>query len=152
VASLDSSRPALAAAERNFALNQHLPTVAAAEHQLLAGDAFQLMAHLQTAGERYDLVIIDPPAFAKQQTEVERALSAYAQLTRLGLGVLASGGTLVLASCSSRVSSDAFFATVTQAAAQSGRPLHPFAQTAHTLDHPIGFAEGAYLKCLYART
>ncbi len=152
VASLDSSRPALAAAERNFALNQHLPNVAAAEHQLLAGDAFQLLAHLQTAGERYDLVIIDPPAFAKQQTEVERALSAYAQLTRLGLGVLASGGTLVLASCSSRVSSDAFFATVTQAAAQAGRPLHPFAQTAHALDHPIGFAEGAYLKCLYART
>ena len=150
VASLDSSRPALAAAERNFALNRSIPTVAAATHQLLAGDAFLLMAQMAAAGERFDLVIIDPPAFAKQQAEVERALSAYAQLTRLGLGVLSPGGTLVLASCSSRVSSEAFVATVTQAAAQLNRPLHIFAQTAHAVDHPIGFAEGAYLKCLYA--
>ncbi len=150
VTSLDISRPALAAAQRNFALNQQLPTVAAAEHQLLAGDAFPLLAQLQGAGERFDLVIIDPPAFAKQQSEVERALRAYAQLTRLGLGVLQPGGRLVLASCSSRVSSEAFAATVTQAAMQSGRPLQHLVQTAHALDHPIGFPEGAYLKCLYA--
>ncbi|CAN5576431.1 23S rRNA (cytosine(2499)-C(5))-methyltransferase [soil metagenome] len=150
VTSLDISRPALAAAERNFALNQFVPTVAAAEHQLLAGDAFQVMLQMHAAQQRFDLVIIDPPAFAKQQTEVERALSAYAQLTRLGLDVLQPGGTLVLASCSSRVSNAAFVATVTQAAAQAGRPLQIFAQTAHAVDHPIGFAEGAYLKCLYA--
>lgn len=150
VASLDISRPALAAAERNFALNQSIPNVAAAVHQLLVGDAFPLMAQMASAGERFDFVIIDPPAFAKQQAEVERALGAYAQLTRLGLGVLSPGGALVLASCSSRVSSEAFVTTVTAAAAQLNRPLQIFAQTAHAVDHPIGFAEGAYLKCLYA--
>jgi len=150
VISLDISQPALAAAQRNFALNQHLPNVAAAEHQLLAGDAFPLLAQMQAAYERFDLVIIDPPSFAKQQSEGERALSAYAQLTRLGLGVLQPSGTLVQASCSSRVSSETFVETVTQAAAQSGRPLHIFAQTAHALDHPVSFAEGAYLKCIYA--
>ncbi len=150
VTSLDLSRPALAAAERNFGLNQLVPTVAAATHELLVGDAFQLMHQMQAANQRFDLVVIDPPAFAKQQAEVERALGAYAQLTRLGLGVLQPGGTLVLASCSSRVSSAAFVAVVTQAATQLGRPLQIFAQTAHALDHPIGFAEGAYLKCLYA--
>lgn len=150
VASLDISRPALNAAERNFALNQDAPTVAAASHQLLVGDAFQLLAEMASNGRRFDLVIIDPPAFAKQQAEVERALAAYAQLTRLGLGVLAPGGTIVLASCSSRVSADAFFSTVTQAAAQIRRPLQSFAQTTHALDHPVGFPEGAYLKCLYA--
>lgn len=135
---------------RNFALNQQVPTVAAAEHQLLVGDAFSRLAVLATDGRRFDLVIIDPPSFAKQQSEVERALAAYAQLTRLGLGVLQAGGTLVLASCSSRVSAETFFATVTQTAAQARRPLQTFAQTAHALDHPVGFPEGAYLKCLYA--
>jgi 23S rRNA (cytosine1962-C5)-methyltransferase len=68
----------------------------------------------------------------------------------LGLGVLQPGGVLVLASCSSRVSSAAFVTVVTEAAAQSGRPLQIFAQRAHPIDHPIGFPEGAYLKCLYA--
>jgi len=150
VASLDLSRPALAAAERNFALNQHDPHVAATAHQLLVGDAFTLLQQLATDGARYDLVIIDPPAFAKRQSEVERALHAYTQLTRLGLQVLQPRGTIVLASCSSRVTADAFVINAQQAAAKAGRPLQIFAQTGHALDHPVRFAEGAYLKCLYA--
>ncbi|MCE7983246.1 MAG: class I SAM-dependent rRNA methyltransferase [Caldilinea sp. CFX5] len=150
VASLDISRPALQAAERNFALNQDVLTVAATTHQLLVGDAFSLLAEMASNRRTFDLVIIDPPAFAKQQSEVERALAAYAQLTRLGLGVLSPGGTIVLASCSSRVSTDAFVNATTSAAASQDRPLRAFAQTAHALDHPIGFPEGAYLKCLFA--
>ena len=150
VISLDSSRPALAAAERNFALNQHLPTVAAAEHQVLADDAFHLLAQLAAEGQRFDLVIIDPPAFAKQQSEIERALGSYARLTQLGLGVLVPNGTLVLASCSSRVSPETFVTNAMGAAANKGRPLRIFAQTTHAVDHPIGFPEGAYLKCLFA--
>ncbi|MEZ4870184.1 MAG: class I SAM-dependent rRNA methyltransferase [Caldilineaceae bacterium] len=150
VTSLDSSSPALEAAARNFALNQTIPTVAQARHELLVGDAFQLLPEMAAAGARFDLVILDPPAFAKQQAEIERALSAYAQLARLGVALLQPGGTLVFASCSSRVGIDAFTATVQQAAALAGRPLHLFAQTTHALDHPIGFPEGAYLKCLYA--
>ncbi len=150
VTSLDSSRPALAAAERNFALNQPLKSGRGVDHQLLAGDAFALLGQMGNEGRRFELVIIDPPAFAKQQSEVERALGAYAQLARLGVGVLAPGGTIVLASCSSRVNAEAFFTTVTKAATQVRRPLRVFAQTAHAIDHPIGFPEGAYLKCLYA--
>lgn len=150
VSSLDLSQPALEAALRNFALNQDDANVVAAEHKVLAGDAFVLLQQLADRGERYDLVIIDPPAFAKRQSEVEGALRAYARLTSLGLGVLKRGGTIVLASCSSRVTAEAFVDNAKQAAAQSGRPLQPFRQTAHALDHPVGFAEGAYLKCLYA--
>lgn len=150
VTSLDISRPALDGAERNFALNGDVATVAAANHRLLVGDAFALLQQLAKAGERYDLVIIDPPAFAKRQTEVEGALKAYAQLARLGLGVLRAGGTIVLASCSSRVGAAGFVANAQHAAAQVRRPLEIFAQTGHALDHPVGFAEGAYLKCLYA--
>jgi 23S rRNA (cytosine1962-C5)-methyltransferase len=152
VVSIDVSRPALAAAVRNFALNRDYPTVAAVAdtHEVLTEDAFEALAWLGDSGRRFDLVIVDPPAFAKKQAELERALSAYGRLARLGLGVLQSGGTLVMASCSSRIGADEFFATVHRAAARAGRPLREIERTGHPLDHPVGFKEGAYLKCLFA--
>jgi len=150
VLSLDISAPALAAAVRNFELNQHLPAVAAATHTVLAADAFDALAALRERRQRFDLVIVDPPALAKQEREIEGAVRAYRRLTRLSLEVLAPSGTLVMASCSSRVSAADFFAAVEQAAAEVDRPLHIFARSGHALDHPIGFAEGAYLKCLFA--
>jgi len=150
VLSLDSSAPALAAAVRNFELNQHLPAVAAATHTVLAADAFDALAALRERRQRFDLVIVDPPALAKQEREIEGAVRAYRRLTRLSLEVLAPSGTLVMASCSSRVSAADFFAAVEQAAAEVDRPLHIFARSGHALDHPIAFAEGAYLKCLFA--
>lgn len=151
IVDVDVSGPALAAAERNLALNCDHPSVAAVtdKHEVLAEDAFEALARLGRS-RRFDLVIIDPPAFAKKRVEVERALSAYQRLTRLGLGVLQPGGTLVMASCSSRVSADEFFAAVRRTAVQAGRPLREIERTGHPLDHPIGFKEGAYLKCLFA--
>jgi 23S rRNA (cytosine1962-C5)-methyltransferase len=150
VLSLDISPPAMDAAKRNFALNHHVPSVAAARHECLVEDAFAGLARLAEAGRRFDLVVVDPPAFAKQQSEISRALQAYERLTKLALGVLRPGGTLVMASCSSRVSQLDFFAAVRRGAARAACHLHEFAHTGHALDHPIGFAEGAYLKCLYA--
>jgi 23S rRNA (cytosine1962-C5)-methyltransferase len=150
VLSLDISAPALAAAVRNFELNQHLPAVAAAAHTVLAADAFEALAALRERRQRFDLVIVDPPALAKQEREIEGAVRAYRRLTRLSLDVLAPAGTLVMASCSSRVSAADFFAAVEQTAAEMGHPLHVFGRSGHALDHPIGFAEGAYLKCLFA--
>jgi len=150
VLSLDASAPALAAAERNFTLNGDLPAVAAARHTVLAADAFAALAELHGRGERFGLVIVDPPALAKREDEVGGALAAYARLTRLALGVLAPGGTLVMASCSSRVSAERFYATVNGAAQQAGRPLHEIDRTGHAIDHPVRFPEGAYLKCLFA--
>jgi 23S rRNA (cytosine1962-C5)-methyltransferase len=64
--------------------------------------------------------------------------------------VLQSGGTLVQASCSSRVDAETFFRTVNRAALQAGRPLREIERTGHALDHPVTFKEGAYLKCLFA--
>jgi len=150
VLSLDASTPALAAAERNFARNRALPAVAACRHAVLAADAFDALAELRGRGERFDLVIVDPPALAKREDEVERAVLSYARLTGLALGVLAPGGALVMASCSSRVSAERFFATVNRAAQQAGRPLVEIGRTGHALDHPVRFPEGAYLKCLFA--
>ncbi len=151
VLSLDSSAPALAAARRNFALNRDLPAVAAARHELLVADAFTALAGLAQSGRRFDLVVVDPPAFAKQQAEIPAALKSYQRLAELALAVLRPRGTLVMASCSSRVSADDFFAAVRRGAARAGRLLHEFAHTGHPVDHPIGLAEGAYLKGLYAQ-
>ena len=152
VVSIDMSRPALAAAARNFDLNRAHPSVAAAarKHELLAEDAFEALARLGRDGRRFDVAIIDPPAFAKKRAKVERAISAYRRLVRLGLGVLQPGGALVMASCSSKVGADEFFTAVHQAAVQAGRPLREIERTGHPLDHPVGFKEGAYLKCLFA--
>lgn len=150
VLSVDVSAPALAAAEANIARNRDNPRVRAAQHTTLAEDAFDVLERLQAEGRTFDLVIVDPPSFAKRAAEVDRALAAYARLARLALGVLEPGGVLVSASCSSRVPADAFFATVTQAARDAGRPLAELRRTGHALDHPVGFPEGAYLKCLFA--
>ena len=147
VLSLDSSHPALNAAARNFDLN---PALSDVRHRLLKGDAFEKLGELQASGNLYDMVIIDPPSFAKSQAEIDRALSAYARLVRLGLNVLEEGGILVMASCSSRVESDEFFKIVHRTAREMRRSLKEIARSAHALDHPISFKEGAYLKCLFA--
>ena len=120
------------------------------KHTLIAADVFDALEEFTSSGQSFDMVIVDPPSFAKSAAEVEGALAAYARLARLATGVLVPGGILVIASCSSRVSADAFFDTVTQAAQQAGRPLRELLRTGHALDHPITFPEGAYLKCLFA--
>lgn len=152
VTSMDISAPALEAAAVNFALNRDDPQVQAAQHITLAEDVFTGLERLHAAGERYTMVIVDPPSFAKSAAEIDRALAAYTRLTHLALGVLAAGGVLVMASCSSRVTAEAFFATITQTGRQAGRTLHKIRRTGHALDHPVGFPEGAYLKCLFAHT
>ena len=90
--------------------------------------------------------VVRPPCGGGQRVRC-RPIS---RLAGLALGLLAPGGTLVMASCSSRVSAPAFFTTVNRAAAQVGRPLREIDRTGHAIDHPILFPEGAYLKCLFA--
>ena len=154
VTSVDISAPALAEAQANFERNRHLPTLAHCTHTPIAGDVFATLAQLQAQKQRFEMVIVDPPAFAKNQAEVAGALAAYDKLTRAVLPVLAPQGLLVMASCSSRVSAEAFFATVHASAEACGRPLWEQRRTSHPLDHPLRpeFPEGAYLKCLYATT
>lgn len=151
VCSVDLSAPALEAARRNFALNADVPGVAEARHETLQGDAFELLAELAAAGRRFDVVVLDPPAFARRRAQVPRALEAYARLASLGLALLEPGGTIVLASCSSPVTPDDFRDAVSRAATRAGRPLRDVEETGHALDHPLDFAESRYLKCLFAR-
>jgi 23S rRNA (cytosine1962-C5)-methyltransferase len=150
VLSLDVSQPALQSAQQNFALNMDVAHVARAQHDIMVADAFEGMRQLRDAGQTFDLIVVDPPSFAKNRAEVPGALNAYARLTRSALDLLERGGTLVMASCSSRVAADDFYATVLNAANEVGRPLEILKQAGHALDHPIAFPEGAYLKCLFA--
>jgi len=150
VTSLDISRPALEAAQRNFAHNFDNPNVKACSHVVHQGDVFKTLTELTDRGVKFDIVIIDPPSFAKKKSEISRAVAAYIRLTHLGLKVLQPGGTLVQASCSSQVDSETFFSAVHTAALADDRPLKEIQRTTHPIDHPIGFKESAYLKCLFA--
>ena len=145
VVSVDISAPALEGARRNMTYNR-----LTVPHETIAEDAFDTLARMKSQKRLFDMVIIDPPMFAQNEKQIPGALSAYRKLTRLGLGVLRKGGMLVQASCSSRVDNGSFFESVRQSAKEAGRRLTEIERTGHALDHPIGFKEGAYLKCLFA--
>jgi len=150
VVSVDLSTRALEVARRNFQHNRDDEAVAAARHRVISGDAFAVLSDLRDAGSAFDLVILDPPAFAKSSTDVENAIRSYQTLVRRGLGVMKPGGTLVAASCSSRIDADRFARIVRDAAGREGRPLQLLEQTGHAIDHPISFPEGEYLTCVFA--
>lgn len=151
VTSVDQSTAALAAATRNMTLNADRPAVAGCYHDVEAGDAFEVLATMARRRRRFEVVVIDPPSFASRQSSVAAALHAYGRLTTLALAVLEPGGLVVQASCSSRVTTEAFGDNVFRAARAAGHRLTSVARTGHPLDHPIGFPEGAYLKAIFAR-
>jgi 23S rRNA (cytosine1962-C5)-methyltransferase len=144
---VDQSAPALAAAERNLAHNRRLAAVRRCAVSTTVGDAFRVLAGL--GPERFDIVVVDPPSFASNQAAVPRALAAHARLTHLALGVIRPGGTMIQASCSSRVTEDEFVATVLRAAETARADVHETRRTGHPVDHPIGFEYGAYLKAVF---
>jgi 23S rRNA (cytosine1962-C5)-methyltransferase len=146
VHSVDISAPTLAVAERNMAHNAARLEVAECQHTTQVGDAFDVMVALGRTGQTYDIVVVDPPSFAQKQSSVDVAVRAYTRLTHLALRLVAPGGTLMHASCSSRVSADLFFATILDAADVAGREMRQMVRTGHDIDHPVTYPEGAYLK------
>ena len=147
VVSLDISEPALEVARANVALNFGEDP----RHEVLAGDAFQELEHLARRREQFGVVVVDPPSFAKREKEIRGALDAYRRLTTLAVPLVAPGGILLAASCSARVTAEDFYATVERVLKKCGRPYELLERSAHDVDHPIGFAEGAYLKAVYYR-
>lgn len=150
ITSIDATRLALEVAARNLALNQQVRAVAKAAHRVIVGDVFDVLERLRKAQRRFDIVILDPPAFATAHHDVKAALTAYERLSWYGARLVRAGGILVSSSCSGHVAADRFFATVHRAAHRAGRRLTELERTGHPLDHPVGFPEGAYLKCLFA--
>ena len=144
VTSLDISKQALEVALANGKFNQY-----SGKHKTIAGDAFEMMMKMIKEHKTFDVVVIDPPSFAKSMKEIEIAKKKYAELAHLGERLTAKGGMLVLASCSSRVSAEAFFAINEKVLNEAHRNYKVQLTTRHDIDHPISFPEGAYLKCGY---
>lgn len=144
VTSLDISHQALGMSELNASLNQYHGT-----HKTICGDAFEELNKLINQKSTYDLVVIDPPSFAKKASEIDGALHSYRRLARLGIKLVKPKGILLLASCSSRIKSDDFFELCQEEVSNSKRPHRVLHKTYHDDDHQIGFPEGAYLKSIY---
>jgi len=144
VISLDISAQALEMAKQNVALNN-----LTAKHETLAVDAFEGMQQLARKGEKFDIIIVDPPAFAKREKEVEKALYSYTRLVKLAIPLVQKNGILLMCSCSSRVKADDFFGLIIDTLKQSKRSFIELERTFHDVDHPVGFPEGAYLKSIY---
>jgi 23S rRNA (cytosine1962-C5)-methyltransferase len=147
VLSVDSSGPALAAAQASLALN---PDLDSARAQWRDADVFELLRELRTADVRFDMVILDPPKFAPSSTHAERAGRAYRDINRLGLQLLTPGGLLMTYSCSGGVSAERFRGFVAAAAADAGVDAVVLQHLQAGPDHPVALAapEGEYLKGL----
>jgi 23S rRNA (cytosine1962-C5)-methyltransferase len=143
VTGVDSSRPALEAAEKNAALNGR-------ELEWIEANAFDLLRDYSDAGNKYDCIVLDPPAFAKSKRDLATALRGYKELNLRALKMLRPGGILVTCSCSYHVSAADFIETVHAAALDSHRVLRVLENRGAAKDHPSvwGIAETAYLKCL----
>ena len=146
VTSLDSSEQALEMAKKNGAMNKFR-----GKHSTLASDAFKTMDQFITEGKTFDIVVIDPPSFAKSEKEITKAQKKYAELARYGAKLTAKKGLLFLASCSSRISPEAFFEVNKEALDASERSYRIEQRSGHDIDHPVTFSEGAYLKAGYYR-
>ncbi len=142
--SVDVDQDALALARRNFSQNGLDPGA----HEFVAADVFKAIGSYGDQGRQFDVVILDPPAFAKSQKAVEAAISGYASLNRTALGLVRDGGLLATASCSARVSPEQFFDAVRQASAKARVDLQLLFERYQPADHPISaaFPEGRYLK------
>ena len=151
VTDVDFSKYAIEESNRNFQRNMDCSGVKNCVHTGIVGDAFEVMSSLANQRKKFDIVIIDPPSFAKAASEVNNALRSYTRLARLGCSLVRNGGVLVFASCSSRVGKSELFPAVNSAIAESGYKEEIFNVTEHAFDHPAKFPESKYLKCQYAR-
>lgn len=151
VTDVDFSKYAIEESKRNFQRNSNYSGVKNCVHTGIVGDAFEVMSSLAGKKKKFDIVIIDPPSFAKAASEVNHALRSYTHLAHLGCALVRRGGVLVFASCSSRVGKAELFPAVNTAIGESGYGEEIFKVTEHAFDHPAKFPESKYLKCQYAR-
>lgn len=143
VHSVDSSAKAIELTRSNAELN--FP--GDSRHEAYAADAFKF---LEEAGSNYDLIVLDPPAFAKHRDALRNALKGYTRLNAMAFRKIKPGGILFTFSCSQAVNKDQFRLAVFTAAAQSGRHVRILHQLHQPADHPINIyhPEGEYLKGL----
>jgi 23S rRNA (cytosine1962-C5)-methyltransferase len=146
VTGVDSSRPALEAADRNAALNAKRLHK---EIEWIEANAFDLLKDYSASNQRYDTIVLDPPAFAKTKRDLDAAMRGYKELNLRALKMLRSGGFLVSCSCSYHVSQAEFVEMLASAARDAHRQLRLVELRSQAKDHPIlpGVPETSYLKC-----
>jgi len=150
VAAVDSSRPALEVADLNAALNN--PAKKLPEIEWVEANAFDLLKDYSASGQRYDTIVLDPPAFAKSKRDLDAALRGYKELNLRALKMLRPGGVLVTCSCSYHVSQADFLQMLADAARDARRTLRLTEVRGQAKDHPVllNVPETAYLKCVIA--
>jgi 23S rRNA (cytosine1962-C5)-methyltransferase len=146
VTGVDASHTSLEVAERNLAANRAIT----AEVDWVEGDAFQILRDWSDSNERFDTIILDPPAFAKTQRAVEGALRGYKELNLRAFHMIRPGGLLVTCSCSHHVGWKDLVGAVASAAADAHRRVRLLERRGASLDHPVvlNLPETEYLKCL----
>lgn len=145
--SVDISRQAVDVARENMELN-HLDI---SKWNPLTGDAFEILRNLISQSKQFDLVIIDPPTFATQESHIPIALNQYERLADLGAKLTKINGHLVLGSCTSRIGLEEF-KTAHQKAFENQQTIFKEVKTTlHDIDHPVSFEEGLYLKTVIYR-
>ncbi|MCE2472651.1 MAG: class I SAM-dependent methyltransferase [Anaerolineae bacterium] len=147
VTAIDVSEPALETLKFNVETNGFDTD----QVDVMAADAFEGMRQLIASKRKFNMVIVDPPAFANSRASMRNAVLAYRRLVEMALRLLANDGILVMASCSSRINADMFYQLVTRSASVAGYELEVLEKTSHALDHPIAFAEAEYLKAVFAK-
>jgi len=148
VIALDSSAEALARARENAELN------GIGNLRCLEGNAFDVLRDLERDGQRFDTVLVDPPAFARSRKDVPAARRGYREINLRAMRLLRPDGILVTSSCSYNLGEPEFVAVAAEAAADAGRSFRVLERRTQAPDHPIrlGFPESHYLKCLVLRS
>jgi len=148
VLGIDISPEAISLAQENAALNGLSDRC-----QFQVGNAFDQLRALERKGERFDLIILDPPAFTKSKDVLEPALRGYKEINLRALKLLDRGGILLTCSCSYHLSPQSFLGVVQEAAADAGKRVHLLEFRTQAPDHPIllSVPETCYLKCAMLR-
>ncbi|WDF69570.1 class I SAM-dependent rRNA methyltransferase [Sphingobacterium oryzagri] len=149
VTSVDSSALAIDTLLQNMTRNGF----DSSEHRAVQSDVNKYLRQLGEAGEKFDLIVLDPPKYAPSRSALEKASRAYKDLNRRGLMLLESGGLLATFSCSGAMDIDTFKQVIAWAALDAGREIQFIRQFNQPEDHPIraSFPEGEYLKGLLVR-
>jgi len=147
VIGIDISADAVAAAKHNAELNQ------LANVQFREANVFDALREFETRGERFDVIVLDPPAFAKNRASLKAALRGYKEINLRALKLLNPGGVLITCTCSYHVSEALFLEIVDQAAVDAHRRVQVIEKRMQASDHPVllGMPETYYLKCVIAR-
>jgi 23S rRNA (cytosine1962-C5)-methyltransferase len=147
VIAIDISDQAIEAAKQNAELN-HIQNV-----KFQVANVFDALRDLEVRGERYDTIVLDPPAFAKNRASLKAAIRGYKEINLRALKLLNQGGVLITCTCSYHVSEDLFVEILADAALDARRRLQIMEKRMQASDHPVllGVPETYYLKCVIAR-